>query len=75
VVRTHGGGGLAARLASTSAIGFSWRSDLLLVASVGDTGFVAAAFASWRTGATARQGRWRPWRGREAGTQRRPASR
>jgi hypothetical protein len=36
---------LAPGLASMSAIGFSWRSDLLLVASVGDTCFVAAAFA------------------------------
>jgi hypothetical protein len=55
-------------LASMSAIRFSWRSDLLLVASVGDTCFVAAAFAPWRTGAAARQRRWRPRRGRGAGT-------
>jgi hypothetical protein len=53
-------------LASTSAIGFSWRSDLL-------PRFVAVAFAPRRTGASTRRRRWRPWHG--AGTRRRPASR
>jgi hypothetical protein len=55
-------------LASTSAIGLSWQSDLLLVASVGDTRFVAVAFAPRRTGAAVRQRRWRPRHGRGAAT-------